>query len=130
MQENLHPLMNLDQVHAAFDLVAEIQNKEIGTVFFEISGHVNLLNIRIFAPRWRSGQSADVDFDIYMDNESAETNAAVIAALKKIIETGELPNVEEKRNREREERRKKFEELKQEFEPASEKTDHSENSTA
>ena len=105
------------------DLCIEIQNKEIGTVFIDFSGHINKTDIRIYVPYWIQNADADYKFELCHDNDEyySEKNLQVVNKLQDILSNGKLSEENEKQvagNKEKEIRMRQYEELKKEFEPS------------
>jgi glucuronate isomerase len=65
--------MNYDISKIALDLL-QIHNSKKATVFFEFSGHVEKIEVRIFIPAWKPDAEADIKVEAYLDNpQSFET---------------------------------------------------------
>lgn len=124
--EHRGQMLNADQLLEALAVLVEIQNKEIGTIFFDLSGHVNRTNIRIHCPVWIADVHADYRFELYHDKDEDDDNyyrsrnETQISQLKEILSAGKLPSDNEQeiiRVKEKEVRKQQYEELKKEFEP-------------
>ena len=75
--------------HIALDIISkciDIQNEGKATVFVNLSGHVQQLNIRIFVPAWQEGTDAKIDESFYDSTPevNAENKARILEKLNSI----------------------------------------------
>jgi hypothetical protein len=85
LKSQLSELSNIKPMkfkHISLDIIAkcfDIQNEGKATVFFELSGHVQQLNIRIFAPVWKPDMQPSLTFNFYDSSfEENDKNLAII----------------------------------------------------
>jgi len=59
--------MNYNISKILLDLL-QIHSSKKATVFFELSGHVEKIEVRIYIPEWKPDTEADIRLEAYLDN--------------------------------------------------------------
>lgn len=97
-------------------LAIKIQDKEIGTCFVDIAGHVVGCDFRLFAPNWQEGKDSDFRFSLY-DSDTKDEYLDKIRILEGILENGEtaIPGFAEQKAKIREKKLRQLEKLQQEL---------------
>lgn len=80
--ENNKPMIFSGELIELIKILFDAQSKGICTVFINISGHVQLVDVRIFKDSWVSDSEADFDSSIYIDDDD---NNLKIKELKKEV---------------------------------------------
>lgn len=100
--ENRPPLLYDDAVVKVLRLCFDIQNKNIATCFFELSGHVAGIAVRVFYPTWESGNDPDKKVEFYIDEECSEESInKKISLLEDIFQRGTTSDELMERNRQK-----------------------------
>ena len=83
---SIKPMRFKHDVTEIMEKCFDLQNEGKATVFLNLSGHVQQLNIRIFVPAWQEGTDAKFDESFYdsTPEANAENKARILEKLNSI----------------------------------------------
>lgn len=81
----------LDQCKEVMELLFEFQNDGNGTVFFEISGHTQQVNVRIYLPQWTPYSDPVFKDYLYLDEPEEDDWMNFRANITKFLKSHKKP---------------------------------------
>lgn len=72
VSENKREILHKSFVHEILNILFDVQNKGLATVFCDLSGHVRLLSVTIYFPVWVNKSAPSYTDDIYFDTAGYE----------------------------------------------------------
>lgn len=78
-------------MQTAFEISHKIQSLKLGTVFFDYSGHVNILTIRVHTPEWVANSDPSFIVNINGDKGYSSSNKKNILALNEFLLNQSIP---------------------------------------